>query len=70
MGSAMASAIDEGSKFSDRNFDAPLADTAAGACGVTAPTGAAPAAIPAGKLKAAIAKLQALTERLNEKPRD
>jgi hypothetical protein len=66
----MASANDEGQRFPTEIVVAPLADTAAGVCGVTAPTGAAPAAIPAGKLKAAIAKLQALTERLNEKPRD
>jgi hypothetical protein len=44
----MASAEVEGSGFSDRNPDAPLADTAAGVCGVTAPTGAAPAAFLPG----------------------
>lgn len=62
----MASANDEGQKLPTEAFVAPLAGKAAGACGVPAPTGAAPAAIPTGKLKEAIARLNALTERMHE----
>jgi len=44
MGSAMASANDEGPKFSDRNFGAPHADGAAGGSGVSATSAVSPAA--------------------------
>lgn len=65
----MASANDEGPKFPTEISVAPLADEAAGVCGETRPSAQAPAAIPTGQLKAAIQRLNALTERMNDKPR-